>query len=108
MVQGGLQLLQGAAVLITGWLTYVLPLPVVVGLWSLAGVFAMVLLSITWPAQHTFAEAVAEAKAANAGLGSDVLAMDETSTAPPRVIPAVVTAIARRQPPTPLPGTMEP
>ena len=82
----------------------VLPLPVVVGLWSLAGVFAMVLLSITWPAHNTPSPSGRrEAEAANAGLGSDVLAMDAT-TASHASSPPLCMRIARRQPPTPPPA----
>jgi hypothetical protein len=67
VVQGGLQVLQGAAVLATGALAQDADLPTVVGLWSLGGVGLMVLLSLTWPSPRLFAHAVAAAAAANAG-----------------------------------------
>jgi hypothetical protein len=80
VVQGGLQLLQGTAVLATGWLAYVLPLPVVVGLWSLVGVGMMILLSLAWPPAPVFAEAIAAARAANAG---GAVASDHAATPRP-------------------------
>jgi MFS family permease len=50
VVQGGLQLLQGGAVLLTGYLaSHVLTLPVVVGVWSLGGVLLMIVLWLTGP-----------------------------------------------------------
>jgi len=49
VVQGGLHLLQGAAVLITGGLAQLYPLPIVVGLWSLGGLVLMYALSLAWP-----------------------------------------------------------
>jgi MFS family permease len=49
VVQGGLQLLQGGAVLITGYLAHLWTLPVVVGLWSLGGVVLMIMLWLTGP-----------------------------------------------------------
>jgi len=49
VVQGGLQLLQGAAVLITGYLAHFWELPKVVGLWSLGGVGLMLMLWAAGP-----------------------------------------------------------
>jgi hypothetical protein len=66
VVQGGLQLLQGSAVLATGALTQAGSVPLVVGLWSLAGVVLMLLLTLSWPAPQVFADAVASAAALNA------------------------------------------
>jgi MFS family permease len=56
VVQGGLHLLQGVAVLVTGMLVHHNGnLALVVGLWSLGGLAAMVLLSLLWPPRHAFA-----------------------------------------------------
>jgi MFS family permease len=67
VVQGGLQVLQGSAVLVTGlFATGATPIPVVVGFWSLVGVVLLFGLSLAWPASSVFAEAVRAADAANA------------------------------------------
>ncbi len=66
VVQGGLQLLQGSAVLATGALTQTAGIPVVVGLWSVAGVALMLVITFSWPAPQVFADAVATATALNA------------------------------------------
>jgi MFS family permease len=69
VVQGGLQVLQGGAVLVTGLLATGngTAIPVVVGLWSLVGVVLMLaLVALAWPASSVFAEAVRAAEAANA------------------------------------------
>ena len=63
VVQGGLALLQGGAVLATGLLAQGSALPVVVGAWSVCGVVLMVVLSLTWPAPEVFARAVQAAQA---------------------------------------------
>jgi MFS family permease len=67
VMQAGMQLLQGAAVLTTGLLVHVLPirLPVLVGIWCAAGVILMIALAATWPSTRAFAEARAAANAAN-------------------------------------------
>jgi hypothetical protein len=65
VVQGGLHLLQGGAVLITGALALRYDLPGVVGLWSLGGVGLMVLLIAFWPSPQVFADAGAAAAAAS-------------------------------------------
>ncbi|MGE5828707.1 MAG: MFS transporter [Micromonosporaceae bacterium] len=65
VMQGGLALLQGRALLVTGALASRFSLPVVVGLWSLGGVFLMTLLSARWPSAHLFDQATAAAHAAN-------------------------------------------
>jgi hypothetical protein len=67
VMQAGMQLLQGGAVLATGVLVQVLPvdLPTLVGLWCTAGVLLMTTLAATWPSTRAFAEARAAANAAN-------------------------------------------
>ena len=63
VVSAGLQLLQGFAVLVTGALALRADLPVVVGLWSLAGVVLMVGMLMAWPSPAAFADAGARAAA---------------------------------------------
>jgi hypothetical protein len=64
-MQGGLALLQGSALLVTGALAQWFSLHLVVGLWSLGGVLLMTLLSARWPSAHLFDQATAAAHAAN-------------------------------------------
>jgi Major Facilitator Superfamily len=49
VVQAGVQLLQGAAVLVTGALAEKVPVPMVVGLWSLAGLGLMLFIVLREP-----------------------------------------------------------
>lgn len=59
VMQQGLQVCQGGAVLITGVLAEHSSVPLVVGLWSVAGVISMMLLAGRWP-RTTSADAVPE------------------------------------------------
>jgi hypothetical protein len=74
VVQGGLHLLQGAGVLVTGALSQAFSVPVVVGVWSLGGLAIMIALSLSWPPSHAFADAVVAAQAANDRLAASELA----------------------------------
>jgi hypothetical protein len=65
VMQGGLALLQGSAVLVTGALAGLSSVPKVVELWSLGGVFLMIMLIAFWPPTHLFDQATAAAHAAN-------------------------------------------
>jgi len=67
VMNSGMQLLQGGAVLAVGALISATNahLPIVVGLWSAAGVVLMVILFSRWPKPHVFASAIAEATTAN-------------------------------------------
>jgi Major Facilitator Superfamily len=67
VVSAGLQLLQGLAVLATGVLAVRAELPIVVGLWSLAGVVLMIGITISWPTREVFAEASERKAAMDAG-----------------------------------------
>ncbi|PZM95672.1 MAG: MFS transporter [Actinobacteria bacterium] len=60
----GMQVMQGVAVFATGLLADRYPLPMVVGLWSLAGVLAMLLCAWRWPSSERFAAAIAAANEA--------------------------------------------
>lgn len=67
VMNSGMQVLQGGAVLAVGAIvgTGVLPLPVIVGLWSAAGVVLMLALAARWPKADVFTDAIAEAEVAN-------------------------------------------
>ncbi|HEY8532550.1 MAG TPA: MFS transporter [Micromonospora sp.] len=84
----GIQVMQGVAVFATGLLADRYPLPAVVGLWSLAGVGAMLLCALRWPDAERFAAAIAAASEAN---GTSV-ATPPTQAAPPRSTAAPETA----------------
>jgi len=66
VMQSGVQVTQGIAVLATGLLAGAFPLPVVVGLWSLAGVGLMLVVASRWPRQEVFTAAIENAEQANA------------------------------------------
>lgn len=66
VMQQGLQVSQGGAVLLTGILANRSSVPLVVGLWSVAGVALMLLLALRWPSSRLVNGEIA--KAAN-GLG---------------------------------------
>jgi MFS family permease len=68
VMQSGIQALQGAAVLATASLVQLAGgerLPLVVGLWCLAGVLIMLVLAMRWPKPDFFTAAIADAEAAN-------------------------------------------
>jgi hypothetical protein len=103
VVQAGLHLVQGAAVLVTGLLAHSFELPEVVGVWSLGGVCLMLLLSMAWPSPRVFARAVAVAAAANNGGG----AVPEAMTVRPRQPSSVPHVGRHRAAPVSQPGTIE-
>lgn len=83
----GVQVIQGVAVLVTGLLAERFPIPVVVGLWSAAGVLLMAVAALRWPNRRTVEEAVAAATAVNvaqAGAAGDVAVNGATVLADPR------------------------
>jgi MFS family permease len=63
VMQGGMQLTQGGAVLVTGVLADRASIPIVVGLWSVGGTMLMAALAARWPTARTFDEAIAVAAA---------------------------------------------
>ena len=91
VVSAGLQLLQGGAVLATGALALRMDLPIVVGLWSLAGVLLMIALIANWPSTQAFEEAGAKAAAMNAPTG---LTRTRPATPAPAPAPAPASASA--------------
>ncbi|NLU80818.1 MFS transporter [Micromonospora sp. HNM0581] len=74
----GMQVIQGAAVLVTGLLAERFPIPLVVGVWSAAGVVLMSLVILRWPDQQTVAASVEAAQTASAAAAGTV-APDEPS-----------------------------
>ncbi|WP_433210344.1 MFS transporter [Dactylosporangium sp. CS-047395] len=62
VMQSGVHLLQGGAILFTGWLATFYPLPEVVGYFGIAGLGATVLIIAAWPAKATIADAIAANK----------------------------------------------
>lgn len=79
VMQAGVQIMQGVAVLITGALAEHIAIPRVVGLWSLAGVLLIGVISVRWPSREMIADAVATAQAANEA------AAKAERTAPPTI-----------------------
>lgn len=62
VMNSGMQVLQGAAVLLTGILAGQFNIPTVVGLWSVGGALLMLLVATTqWPSTAAFNAAIAEA-----------------------------------------------
>jgi hypothetical protein len=63
IMQGGLFIVQGAAVAAAGLAGQGVPVPSVAGGWSLLGVALMAAIALTWPAPGTIAQTVMRAKA---------------------------------------------
>ncbi|MEU7957738.1 MFS transporter [Micromonospora humida] len=76
----GIQVIQGGAVLVTGMLADRFSVPVVVGVWSAAGVLLMLATALRWPDRATVDAAVKAADLANAGSPAD----DRPGSTPPR------------------------
>lgn len=65
VMQGGVQVMQGGAVLITGVLANHWPLHQVIGLWSVAGVVLVLVAMSAWPPQERFTAAIERARRLN-------------------------------------------
>lgn len=65
LMQTGLQIMQGTAVITTGVLARQVGVPTVVGLWGLFGLLLMGLVSLAWPSRARFTEAIRQAREAN-------------------------------------------
>jgi MFS family permease len=61
VMQSGMQVIQGLAVLVTGLLADIFPLHLVVGVWSAGGVLLLVLAGLRWPDERRIRDAVAAA-----------------------------------------------
>lgn len=66
VMNSGMQIIQGTAVMIGGLLTELLDLHLVVGLWATLGTVVMFTLAARWPKLDYFNKAIAEAEVANA------------------------------------------
>jgi hypothetical protein len=64
-MQGGLQLVQGGAIVLAGAVADHFGVARTVGLWSLLGLLVMGLVSMLWPKSGTFDKAFAETRARN-------------------------------------------
>ncbi|PZF97229.1 MFS transporter [Micromonospora deserti] len=60
----GVQVIQGLAVMVTGLLAERFAIPVVVGVWSAAGVLLMTLAALSWPSRQTIDATIAAAQRA--------------------------------------------
>ncbi|MER7890805.1 MFS transporter [Micromonospora sp. NPDC094482] len=67
----GVQVIQGLAVLVTGVLADRFKIPLVVGIWSAAGVLLMLVAALRWPSQQSVAAAMTAAVSANATPGPE-------------------------------------
>jgi hypothetical protein len=65
VMQSGVQLAQGFAIIATGVLADRFALPTVVGVWSVAGVLLVGAMAVRWPSRSTIDAAVTAATAAN-------------------------------------------
>jgi MFS family permease len=65
VMQGGLQISQGGAVLLTGLVAQHSGVPVTVGLWSVAGALILLAIAARWPRPAAFSRAIAAAAAAS-------------------------------------------
>jgi MFS family permease len=66
VMQSGVQVMQGVAVLATGVLADQFDIPTVVGGWSLAGVLLLGIIWLRWPSSGAVAEAISAATAESA------------------------------------------
>jgi MFS family permease len=97
VMQSGLQIMQGVALLATGLLADVFELPDVVGVWSLAGVALMLLVSAGWPSPQRFARAIAAANRAGSAAGATPAGATPSGAAP---APSAPPPDAGRPPPS--------
>jgi len=65
VMQGGLQISQGLAVLLTGFIAQHSAVPVPVGLWSVAGALVLLAIAVRLPRPAAFSRAIAAAAAAS-------------------------------------------
>lgn len=87
VMQSGVQIMQGIAVLSTGLLASRFSLPTVVGLWSLAGVLLIALAAARWPRPADFAAATAAAAKQNQAAESGDDRVPARASAAPQPLP---------------------
>jgi hypothetical protein len=79
VVQGGMQLAQGFAVIATGLLAGHARVPIVVGLWSVGGVLLVALMVVSWPSAAKFDRAIASAADEAAAIAAAAAAAAEAA-----------------------------
>jgi predicted MFS family arabinose efflux permease len=67
IMQGGMQVLHAAAVLVTGAIAGLFPVPVVVGAWSLAGLVLIAFAATRWPSARVIDAEIEQARLVNEG-----------------------------------------
>jgi len=87
VMQGGVQVMQGIAVLVTGLLAERFSLHLVVGVWSAAGVIVVVFAVSRWPSRDAIAAAIEKAHATNGTAERTVEVEPATVELPPAVRP---------------------
>lgn len=70
VMQSGVQLAQGLAVLATGALSELIALPKAVGAWSVAGVLLVLVMALTWPSRATIDAAIEAVRSAGSRPGA--------------------------------------
>lgn len=90
VMQGGLQIVQGSAVLVTGAIGDAVSVAQVVGIWGILGLVLVGAAAITWPNQQAVNDAVAAAKAANEANGPESRAVEVTDPGPGDTASAMV------------------
>lgn len=106
VMNSGMQIIQGGSVLAVGAIVGAgsFSVPVVVGLWSLAGVLLMLALAGRWPRPTVFTDAIAEARSANRA--TEAATAEPTPTEPASTEPASAQA-ATAEPASTAPATAQ-
>lgn len=82
VMQGGMQVLQGAAMVAAGALSGLLGVSRTIGVWSAIGLVLMAAMAALWPNRATFDAAIARAKALNAAPADPPHPAEPPTTAP--------------------------
>jgi MFS family permease len=93
VMQGGLQISQGGAVLLTGLLAQHSSVPLTVGLWSVGGVLLMLAMAVRWPSPARFEREISLASAAAATPERAQQTRSVTTTPRPRMSAATATRV---------------
>ncbi len=100
VVQAGLHLLQGAAVLVTGLVADKTALPLAVGIWSLAGVVLLGIICVTWATPAAFSSTTIAVVLPTRPASASDRDVDSPTTTVARPAPAPTSSAAT-------PGTMK-
>lgn len=104
----GMQVIQGSAVLVTGILADRYSIPVVVGLWSLAGVLLVLVAAVQWPSVDRFNVAIAAAEERNRQAEQSAPVPAQPSAAKPETAEPSTAATATAEPATAATATVPP